>query len=42
MHKRPLRLLDIVLESGFASNAHLSNAFRQHFEISPSDYRRSL
>jgi AraC family transcriptional regulator len=42
MHKRPLTLLDIALESGFTSNAHLSNAFRQHFGISPSDYRRSL
>jgi AraC family transcriptional regulator len=42
MHKRPLRLVDIALESGFTSNAHLSNAFRQHFGISPSDYRRAL
>jgi AraC family transcriptional regulator len=42
MHKRPLTLLDIALESGFTSNAHLSNAFRQHFGISPSNYRRSL
>jgi AraC family transcriptional regulator len=42
MQKRPLTLLDIALESGFKSNAHLSNAFREHFGISPSKYRRSL
>jgi AraC family transcriptional regulator len=42
MNKRPLTLLDIALESGFTSNAHLSNAFRQHFGISPTHYRRSL
>jgi AraC family transcriptional regulator len=42
MKRRALRLLDIALESGFTSNAHFSNAFRQHFGISPSDYRRSL
>lgn len=42
MQTSSLTLLDISLESGFTSNAHLSNAFRQHFAISPSNYRRSL
>jgi AraC family transcriptional regulator len=42
MQRRTLRLLDIALESGFTSNAHFSNAFRQHFGVSPSNYRRSL
>ena len=42
MHKRSLTLLDIAIESGFTSNAHLSNAFRQHFGITPSHFRRTL
>ena len=42
MHKRSLPLLDIALESGFTSNAHLSNIFRQHFGITPSVFRAQL
>jgi AraC family transcriptional regulator len=42
MHKRSLSLLDIAIESGFTSNAHLTNAFRQHVGVTPSSFRRSL
>lgn len=42
MHERSLTLLDIALESGFTSNAHFSNVFRQHFGVTPSHFRRAL
>lgn len=42
MHERSLNLLDIALESGFTSNAHFSNVFRQHFGVTPSSFRRAL
>jgi AraC-like DNA-binding protein len=42
MHERSLTLLDIALESGFTSNAHFSNIFRQHFCVTPSHFRRAL
>jgi AraC family transcriptional regulator len=42
MRKRSLTLLDIALESGFASDAHLSKSFRQHFGVNPSEFRRAL
>ncbi len=42
MKKRALTLLEIAVDSGFSSHAHLSTAFRQEFGVSPSEYRRSL
>lgn len=33
-------IVQIAAESGFSSSAYFSNCFRQHFGISPSDYRR--
>jgi AraC family transcriptional regulator len=42
MLNRSLTLLDIALESGFASHAHLTHAFRQHFGYTPSQYRTAL
>jgi AraC family transcriptional regulator len=42
MRKRSLTLLDIALESGFASHAHLSRAFRKHFGVAPNEFRRAL
>ncbi len=42
MQKRALTLLEIAVDSGFSSHAHLSTAFRQEFGLSPSEYRRSL
>ena len=42
MSKPSLTLLEIALETGFASHAHLSHAFRQHFGSSPSQYRDAL
>lgn len=42
MRKSTLSLLDIAIESGFNSNAHLTNAFRQHLGVTPSHFRRSL
>jgi AraC family transcriptional regulator len=39
MRQRSLTLLEIALESGFASHAHFSHAFRQHFGIAPSTFR---
>ena len=42
MRKSSLTLLDIALESGFASHAHLSRAFRQRFGVAPNEFRRAL
>jgi AraC family transcriptional regulator len=42
MRNRSLTLLDIALESGFASHAHFTHAFRQHFGCPPSRFRRAL
>jgi AraC family transcriptional regulator len=42
MRNRSLRLLDIALESGFASHAHFTHAFRQHFGCAPSQFRTAL
>lgn len=42
MRRSTLSLLDIAIESGFNSNAHLTNAFRQHVGVTPSHFRRSL
>lgn len=33
-------IAQISEESGFSSNTYFSNCFRQHFSISPSDFRR--
>jgi YesN/AraC family two-component response regulator len=33
-------ILQVSEESGFSSNTYFSNCFRQHFSISPSDFRR--
>lgn len=32
--------LDALVECGFSSNAYFSNCFRQHYSMSPSDFRR--
>ena len=42
MRNRSLTLLEIALECGFASHAHLSYAFRQRFGLVPSQFRRDL
>jgi AraC family transcriptional regulator len=42
MRNRSLTLLDIALESGFASHAHFTHAFRQHFGCAPSPKIRLL
>jgi AraC family transcriptional regulator len=42
MRNRSLTLLDIALESGFASHAHFTHAFRQHFGCAPSHFRTAL
>lgn len=34
-------ICDIAFSLGFSSSAHFSRAFRQRFEVSPRDYRRS-
>jgi AraC family transcriptional regulator len=34
------RLSDIALETGFYDQSHFSNAFRQHFGVSPGRYRQ--
>jgi AraC family transcriptional regulator len=41
MHNRSLTLLEIALESGFASHSHFTHAFRHHFGCAPSDFRTS-
>ena len=33
-------IAQIATDSGFSSSAYFSNCFRQHFGMSPSDYRR--
>ena len=42
MPNRSLTLLDIALESGFASHAHFTHAFRKHFGYTPSQHRTAL
>jgi AraC family transcriptional regulator len=42
MRNRSLTLLEIALDSGFASHAHFTHAFRQHFGCSPSHFRTAL
>jgi AraC family transcriptional regulator len=42
MHNRSLTLLEIALESGFASHAHFTHAFRQHVGCAPSQFRTAL
>jgi AraC family transcriptional regulator len=42
MHKRSLTLLEIALQSGFASHAHLSRAFRERFGVTPNEFRQAL
>jgi AraC-like DNA-binding protein len=42
MRNRSLTLLEIALECGFASHAHLSYAFRERFGLVPSQFRRDL
>jgi AraC family transcriptional regulator len=42
MRNRSLTLMDIALESGFASHAHFTHAFRQHFGCAPSRFRTAL
>jgi AraC family transcriptional regulator len=42
MHNRSLTLLEIALESGFASHAHFTHAFRQHVGCAPSQFRAGL
>lgn len=42
MCKRSLSLLEIALNTGFASHAHFTHAFRQHFGCAPSHFRTSL
>jgi AraC family transcriptional regulator len=37
-----LTLLDIALETGFSSHSHFSRAFRRHYGVSPSSFRRAL
>jgi AraC family transcriptional regulator len=42
MLNRSRSLLDIALESGFSSHSHFSRAFRHHYGVSPSSFRRAL
>ncbi len=42
MHNRSWTLLEIALECGFASHAHLSHAFRKRYGMSPSEFRSGL
>jgi AraC family transcriptional regulator len=42
MRNRSLTLLEIALESGFASHAHFTHVFRQHVGCSPSRFRIEL
>jgi AraC family transcriptional regulator len=42
MRNRSLTLLEIALESGFASHAHFTHVFRQHVGCAPSRFRTGL
>src|SRR3954467_9479462 len=37
--KKPVRLVDVANQFGFADQAHFSRVFRQEFGASPSKYR---
>jgi AraC family transcriptional regulator len=42
MRDRSRTLLEIALDSGFASHAHFTHAFRQHFGCAPIEFRAAL
>jgi AraC family transcriptional regulator len=42
MRNRSLTLLEVALESGFASHAHFTHVFRQHVGCAPSRFRTAL
>ena len=42
MKNRSMHLIDIALECGFSSHPHLSRAFRQILNATPSEYRREV
>jgi AraC family transcriptional regulator len=42
MRNRSLTFLEIAIESGFASHAHFTYAFRQHVGCAPSQFRAAL
>jgi AraC family transcriptional regulator len=42
MRNRSLTLLEVALESGFASHAHFTHTFRQHFDCAPNHFRTAL
>jgi AraC family transcriptional regulator len=35
-------IAEIALETGFSSQAHFTNRFREHLELTPRQYRRSV
>lgn len=41
MGKKPMKLVDVATQFGFADQAHFSRAFREEFGESPSRYRAS-
>jgi AraC-like DNA-binding protein len=41
LRETSISLIDIALDCGFSSHAHLSNTFRQIAGVTPSTYRRS-
>jgi AraC family transcriptional regulator len=42
MRLRPAPLIDIAVDCGFSSHAHMSKVFRQFLGVTPSEYRRNL
>lgn len=40
-YRKPIKVVDIAVESGFSSHEGFSRAFKQHFNQSPSDFRKS-
>ena len=42
MEKRPVRLVDVANQFGFADQAHFSRVFREEFGASPSKFRARI
>jgi AraC family transcriptional regulator len=42
MKNRSMRLIDVALECGFSSHAHLTRVFQQVIGATPSEYRRDI
>jgi AraC family transcriptional regulator len=41
LKRREISIIDVAADSGFSSQAHLTQVFREHVGVTPGDYRRN-